>query len=90
ENLVRTLVFDGYIGSVNYDHLAVNFNANGLDNLSFINGSTVIFTGKNIVMKANSNGIAYQDDFSSFSGVFIQGITSNYSSGEKLGAAITP
>ncbi|HCG36341.1 MAG TPA: hypothetical protein DER23_08365, partial [Clostridiales bacterium] len=89
ENLVRTLVFDGYIGSVGYDHLAVNLNANGLDNLSFINGANVTFTGENIVMKANANGIVYKDAGSSFVGVSIQGIKSNYTSGESLGSTMT-
>ena len=89
ENLVRTLVFDGYIGSVGYDHLAVILNANGLDNLSFINGANVTFTGENIVMKANANGIVYKDAGSSFVGVSIQGIKSNYTSGESLGSTMT-
>ena len=84
ENLVRTLVFDGFSGTTKYSHLATymtvdqvrQYYGNGLDNLSFINGSNVTFTGNAIAMKANLNGVVYIESGSSVTGT-INGIVAD-------------
>ncbi len=84
ENLVRTLVFDGFSGTTKYSHLATymtvdqvrQYYGNGLDNLSFINGSNVTFTGSAIAMKANLNGVVYIESGSSVTGT-INGIVAD-------------
>ncbi len=82
-NMARTLVFDGYVGSIKYVHgpadAAVNGDnggiPNGLDAIAFLNGANVTFTENavRVVSRSNGFGNVYVDETSSFGGLGIVG-----------------
>ncbi|HAZ18855.1 MAG TPA: hypothetical protein DCY75_01615, partial [Clostridiales bacterium] len=71
QECTRNLVFDGFRGTTTYYHLDIGNTAenvkasNGLDNLSFINGSSVNFTNHAVHMRSKIGSYVYFDSTSS-------------------------
>ncbi len=79
-DLERTLIFDGYTGSITYSHMTTylpdgqgsatpaEFYPNGLDNLILKNGSNVTFKGHSVHMKAKNTATVYVSEDSVLTG----------------------
>ncbi len=86
----RTVIFDGYTGTVKYNHLNIGDTssttgdyANAIDHYAFIHHAAVTL-GTDFYVKANGAGSVYVDEFSTivYGNYDILGLSNDYSNGE--------